>query len=60
MNSYYFRYDKGHVLEVVRAYSFLEAKQKAFHEYADVWDKVQWIEPIHPPIPAYSRAKYRK
>jgi hypothetical protein len=49
MNRYYFRLRDANVLEVVRANSFLEAKQIAFHEYCVVWNQVEWLEPINAP-----------
>lgn len=60
MNRYYFRLEDANVFEVIRANSFLEAKQIAYRDYAPVWNQVHWIDPIYPPIPAYSRSEARK
>ena len=49
MNRYYFRLEGANVFEVIRANSFLEAKQIAFEDYCAVWNQIQWIEPIHAP-----------
>jgi len=50
MNRYYFRIEGANVLEVVRANSFIEAKQIAFEDYCHVWSQIQWIEPVHAPV----------
>lgn len=49
MNRYYFRLKDASVLEVIRANSFLEAKQIALQDYRNVSDLIQWIEPVHAP-----------
>lgn len=49
VNRYYFRLKDANVLEVIRANSFLEAKQIAFEDYCTVWNQIQWIEPVHAP-----------
>jgi hypothetical protein len=50
MNRYYFRIEGANVLEVIRANSFLEAKQIAFEDYCPVWNQIQWLEPVHAPV----------
>ena len=48
MNRYYFQVLDANIFECVFANTFLEAKQKAFAEYAPLWNRLQWVntEPL--------------
>lgn len=49
MKRFYFQIPEANVIECIWAVSFIEAKQKAAHEYMQFWNKLEWIEvPPHP------------
>jgi len=48
MHRFYFQVLDANIFECVFANSFFEAKQKAFAEYAPLWNRLQWVntEPL--------------
>lgn len=45
---YYFEIREANVFDFVDAYSFFDAKARAFKEYSHLWNKIQWHDTTDP------------
>jgi len=43
LKRFYFAIPEANVFEVVRAHSFVEAKQIAAAEWLPFWDQIEWL-----------------
>lgn len=46
--NFYFSIEGHNVVDFVEAYSFVDAKARAFKEYSHVWNKLRWHDTTNP------------